>query len=219
MATEKRVFVPGNYYHIYNRGNSKQKIYLSESDKNRFTQLLYLCNGKKSFLFHRLNQKQLFNYNFDKGEQLVEICAWVLMTNHFHLLIYIPENCDSTNLSKYVGKLESSYLKYYNQKNQRTGSLFEGRFKSRLVEEDLYLKNLYSYIHLNPLKMLNANWRQELPKIKNADAYLDAYKFSSYHDLVSKKNRPEIKILSNNPKVVGISTFANTVDKLFSLLM
>ena len=106
MATQKRDFVPGNYYHIYNRGNSKQKIFLDEADKNRFTQLLYLCNGNKSFVYKRLLVKEIFNFTFDKGDSLVEICAWVLMSNHFHLLIFVPESSNSKKISKFISRLE-----------------------------------------------------------------------------------------------------------------
>lgn len=216
MATQKREFVPGNYYHIYNRGNSKQKIFNSESDKSRFSHLLYLCNGKKSFYYKRISAKNIFSFSFEKGQPLIEICAWVLMSNHFHLLIYIPENSDSENISKFIGRLESSYLKYFNEKHERSGGLFEGRFKSVLVDDDKYLKHLFSYIHLNPLKMLNNNWKEEGLKIKNAYNYLSDYKFSSFHDLVLKKERFEKKILSDNFKVNQISDKANSIANLFS---
>ena len=216
MAIHKRNLVPGNYYHIYNRGNSKQKIFLDESDKNRFTQLMYLCNGTKSFHYIFLAMEKIFNFTFEKGESLTDVCAWVLMDNHFHILIYLPENSDAGNLSKFVARLSSSYLKYFNEKHNRTGGLFEGRYQSILVEEDSYLKYLFSYIHLNPLKMLDKDWKHNFLKIKKAKIYLEDYKYSSFNDLVSKHKRPENNILTNNVKVLGISNSANSLEKVFA---
>jgi REP element-mobilizing transposase RayT len=218
MATQKREFVLGNYYHIYNRGNSKQNIFKDEGDKNRFTQLLFLCNGENSFKFDRISKKDLFNFTYEKGDTLVEICAWVLMSNHFHLLIYIPEGSENDCLSKFLAKLEAAYLKYFNKRHNRTGGLFEGRFQSVLVTGDKYLKYLYSYVHLNPLKSLDQNWKENKLRIKKANVYLDSYKFSSYIDLVNKQKRSENNILSQNSKVKEISAVANSLEKLFSLL-
>lgn len=216
--TQKRVFAPGSYYHIYNRGASKQKIFLDESDKNRFANLLYLCNGVKSFKYRDLKEEDIFNYSFDKGTQLVEICAWVLMDNHFHLLIFVPENQPIEAISKFLHKLTLSYLMYFNTKYNRSGTLFEGRFKSKLAEDDLYLKYLYSYIHLNPLKMLNNNWKEEGLKIKNAENYLKGYKYSSVNDLVWKQQRRDINIITANEKIKEISEMANNLENLFSFI-
>jgi REP element-mobilizing transposase RayT len=218
MATQKRVFVSGVFYHIYNRGTSKQKIFLGDEDKNRFTQLLYLCNGTKSFVYRNLSQKKVFEFSFDKGENLVEICSWVLMDNHFHLLVYLPDNVSGINISSFISRLEAAYLKYFNEKRNRTGNLFEGRFKSILIDSDDHLKYLFSYIHLNPLKMMDQFWKQNFHKLKKVEAYLNDYKFSSYQDLIRRDKRHEAKILSQNKKVSEISKIANDPDKLFSHL-
>lgn len=216
--TVKRVFAPGAFYHIYNRGASKQKIFLDDSDKNRFTNLLYLCNGDKRFKYKDLKEGEIFNFTFDKGVQLVEICAWVMMDNHFHLLIFVPESFSIENISKFLHKLSLSYLMYFNKKYNKSGTLFEGRFKSNIIDDDLYLKYLYSYIHLNPLKMLNSNWKEEGLKIKNAESYLQDYKYSSIGDLVWKRQRNEAKILSSNGKIKEISDLVNTLENLYSLI-
>lgn len=218
MSTEKRDFAPGNFFHIYSRGSSKQKIFLDESDKNRFLNLLYLCNGQEKFQFNDIPIKKLFDFSFKRGEVLVEICAWVLMNNHFHLLIYVPENGKPENISKFIARLLSAYLNYFNAKYNHTGGLFEGRFQSILVDNDEYLKYLFSYIHLNPLKMLDQNWKQNLKNTKIAVNYLNDYKYSSIHDLVVKKNRYEKNILTANFKVVEISLEANSLDKLINLM-
>lgn len=88
MTTRKQNFVEGEYYHVYNRGNSKQIIFIDEQDKERFVKLLYLCNSGKSIRFREDIVEQKINaFDFDRGEQLVSIGAWVLMLNHFHIYI------------------------------------------------------------------------------------------------------------------------------------
>ena len=86
---------------------------------------------------------------------------------------------------------------YYNQKYKRSGSLFEGKFKSQHANNDRYLKYLFSYIHLNPIKLIDKNWKEK--GIKNAQKafeFLNNYTYSSYSDYVNESNRPECIILN-----------------------
>ena len=81
-------FIEGEYYHLYNRGNSKQKIFLDDRDRERFLKLLYLCNSKEKIDFKNdIVEKKIDAWNFEKGKSIVSIGAWVLMPNHFHLYI------------------------------------------------------------------------------------------------------------------------------------
>lgn len=105
----KESFSPGEYYHIYNRGNNKQNIFLDNSDYERFIKLLYLCNSSNSVNF-RLDivRAKIDAFDYDKGKSIVSIGAWVLMLNHFHLLLTIPvDEHKSSNLPKLnFGKLD-----------------------------------------------------------------------------------------------------------------
>ena len=93
-------------------------------------------------------------------------------------------------------KVLTAYSKYFNAKYQRTGSLFEGKFKSVHIENDTQAKYLFSYIHLNPLKLINKNWKEKGNKNKKeALKFLDTYKWSSYFDYL-EIIRPENKIIN-----------------------
>src|SRR3989344_8082580 len=86
MSIRKTEFVLGEYYHIYNRGNSKQKIFLDDQDRERFLKLLYLYNSKISIDFREdIVKKKINAWDFEKGDSIVNIGAWVLMPNHFHI--------------------------------------------------------------------------------------------------------------------------------------
>jgi putative transposase len=93
-------------------------------------------------------------------------------------------------------KLLTAYVKYFNLKYNRTGGLFEGPFKSVYIENDNQAKYLFSYIHLNPIKLIDSKWKNEgIQNIQKSLEYLDKYKWSSYFDYKGII-RPENKILN-----------------------
>ena len=181
MSLRKTPLVSGEYYHLYNRGDSKQKIFYDAEDYQRFIILLYTCNSEKNFrmsLVKEMAEKD--PYLWKRGNQLVSIGAYCLMPNHFHLLITEKED---GGISKFMQKLSTAYVMYYNIKYEKTGGLFEGKFKSEHLDTDLYLKYIFSYIHLNPLKLIQKNWKEAgIKNQKTALNYLDNYTYSSYLD-------------------------------------
>jgi len=191
MSIRKIIFASGEYYHVYNRGNSKQKIFRDARDYTRFLDLLFICNTHKQFDFHILHKlKSVFD--FDRGEPLVAIGAYCLMPNHFHILI---TKLADNGITKFMQKLTTAYAMYYNQKYKRTGGLFEGKFKAEHLSTDRYLKYIFSYIHLNPIKLIESKWKEGGIKNKKAAlSYLRAYQYSSYPDYLGK-NRLHVNIL------------------------
>ena len=177
MVTRIINFAFGEFYHVYNRGNGKQIIYKDAADYRRFTELLFLSNSHKSINVRDI-KKQMSAFDFDRGEPLVKIGAYCLMPNHFHILLTpYAEN----GVSVFMNKLGTSYSMYFNRRYNRTGSLFEGSFKAEFVDNDEYLKYLFSYIHLNPIKLIQSDWKQVgINDAKKAFEYLKNYKYSSF---------------------------------------
>ncbi len=135
-------------------------------------------------------------YDFDRGEQLVALGAYCLMPNHFHILV---TPLIEGGVSQFMQKLSTAYVMYFNKKYSRTGGLFEGKFKSEYASSDRYLKYLFSYIHLNPLKMIDKQWKEKGIKNKEtALCYLKKYKYSSYLDFKGIR-RIQNKILQVGP--------------------
>lgn len=201
MAIRKVSFVDGEYYHIYSRGNTKQEIFLDDYDRDRFVKLLYLCNSKISIDFREnIVRKNIDAWDVDCGEKIVSICAWVLMPNHFHLYITIntlrKSDFRKNEITEFMRKLLTSYSKYFNKKYKRTGCLFETNFKSVHIETDPQAKYLFSYIHLNPVKLIDKGWKEnglkDLIKTRN---FLEKYNWSSYVDFKGIV-RSENKILN-----------------------
>ncbi|MEK7227519.1 MAG: transposase [Patescibacteria group bacterium] len=191
MSLRKTPFVSGEYYHIYNRGNSKQKIYHDIEDYYRFRALLYTCNSENNFRMSSVIENANKNpYLWDRGEQLVSIGAYCLMPNHFHILI--TEN-KKGGISLFMQKLLTAYVMYYNHKYERAGGLFEGKFRSEYLGLDQYLKYIFSYIHLNPIKLIQTDWKEVgIKNVEEALTYLDNYEHSSYPDFKGIERKENI---------------------------
>lgn len=185
------IFSEGEYYHVYNRGVEKRDIFLLDADRKRFQTLLYLANGSKPVVWRLIQGSTL--YDTKKGEPLVVVGAYCLMSNHFHLLV---KEVHEGGLVKFMQKLTTGYTMYFNKVNKRVGPLFQGRFKARHVDRDEYLKYLFAYIHLNPVKLIDPEWKQNgISDKEAAKSYLKDYQFSSYADLTGEI-RPERAILT-----------------------
>jgi putative transposase len=184
-------FSVGEYYHIYNRGVDKRHIYLDLSDKERMLKLLYVSNGTKPFVYRDIQNKAL--HEIDRDDQLVAIGAYCMMPNHFHILV---KETREGGMTSFMEKLTTAYSMYFNKKSKRTGFLFESNFKAQHVDTDEYLKYLYAYIHLNPVKLIEPEWKESgIRNLPAAQKYLEQYRFSSYADYAMEK-REESAILT-----------------------
>ncbi|MCR4334303.1 MAG: transposase [Patescibacteria group bacterium] len=206
MSIRKANFAINEYHHLYNRGNSKQEIFLDQEDYNHLIKLLYLCNSKRSITCRDISKN---TYDFDREEIIVFIGAYCLMPNHFHLLI---KEKTENGISKFMQKVSTAYSMYFNKKYKRTGGLFEGKFKSKHLSTDRYLKYIFSYIHLNPIKLIEPKWKKVgIKNIKNAMVYLRNYQYSSYFDYLNE-DRIKLKIL-NKTKFPNYFPSKNTFEK------
>ena len=217
----KHPLVTDQYYHIYNRGIDKRVIFKSERDYQRFIMLLFLANSSNSFrLDDLLNKSGKTFYEIlvmDKGKPLVSVGAWCLMTNHFHILV--KQEIDG-GITKFMRKLSVGYSMFFNIKYQRQGALFGGLFKSKHISEDLHLKHLFGYIHLNALDIQFSGWEKLIDKKhpKEWKDFLDNYAYSSYQDYIGLV-RPEGNIL-NKPAFPEYfkdeTTFKDFIDSYLS---
>jgi putative transposase len=158
-------------------------------------ELLYVCNSEQRINFRDIKLKHENIFEFDREETLVAIGAYCLMPNHFHLLLTSDKD---NGITQFLGKLSTAYSMYFNKKYDRSGALFQGRFKSELVEEDRYLKYLFSYIHLNPVKLIQPDWKEKgIANHKTTINYLDMYPYSSYLE-TKNVERPASKILDTS---------------------
>ena len=154
----KEQLVKGEFYHVYNRGVDKRVTFSEPKDYERFIAYLYVLNTGESFRPADIFDTHTINEIFAIPQErpLVALGAYCLMPNHFHLY---ATPLVSNGLSKYMQRVQTAYTMYFNQKNERTGVLFQGAFKTRHVNRDAYARYLFSYIHLNPASLVDPDWK------------------------------------------------------------
>ncbi len=216
MAYRKDTFMVGKVYHIYNRGVNKMTIFFDNTDKDRFIKLLYICNSEKSAVFRNVKDKAL--NEIDIEERLVDIGAYCLMGNHFHLII--KEKVEN-GITKFMSKLMTAYAMYFNKKYERRGILFEKPFKSKYVGlDDAYCDYLFLYVHFNPLKLIEPNWKEKgvVNEVKSKQ-FLEEYKYSSYCDYYTDIEREELLILNKEEfpeRIFETKDFKKLLARLYS---
>lgn len=197
MSYRNIAFSENEFYHVYNRGTDKRVIFLDSNDYERFLQLLYLSNSSQSINVRDIRKNTDDLYEYDRGEPLVSIGAYCLMPNHFHILL-TPQIQDG--VSHYMRKLSTSYAMYFNKKYERSGSLFQGKFKAKHADSDEYLKYLFSYIHLNPTKLFATNNDDDSLSVEESIlSNTTDYQYSSLKDYLYPKSRAESRILHEAP--------------------
>ena len=190
-------FSIGEFYHLYNRGNDKRAIFLDDSDKERFTKLLFLCNSPNSFVFRDLTEVEPMRIIHTIGstygktkDVIVDIGAYCLMSNHFHILVHERQE---NGISQFMQKLSTAYTMYFNKKYKRSGALFGGRFRATRADEDRYLEYLFAYIHLNPIKLIDPDWKERgISDIERSKKFLEQYLYSSYWDYIGRERQEAI---------------------------
>jgi putative transposase len=137
--------VADSFQHVYARGHSKHKIFIDEQDYITFLNLFerYLSAEEA---------KDPYGISYPNFFNKVELLAYALMPNHFHLLIYQRQPGE---MAKFMQSVLTSYSHYFNKKYKRTGSLFESRYKASMISDPSYLEHISRYIHLNP-----KHWRE-----------------------------------------------------------
>lgn len=158
-------FVENGYYHIYNRGVEKRDIFLDEHDYAVFLSLL------KRYLDPTIVYKGSDPHPLSSK---IDLLAFCLMPNHFHLF---AKQKTKNGITKLVRAICTNYVMYFNKKYDRVGTLFQGKYKAVMVENDIYFLHLSRYIHLNPYPGSD-------PKL---------YEFSSYSYFLGHKNAAWLK--------------------------
>ncbi|MFH1402568.1 MAG: transposase [Patescibacteria group bacterium] len=189
-------FLNSHIYHVYNRGVEKRDIFMDDHDRFQFIHDLFEFNDENAVV--GLQEYGNFNKSVEveppqiKRRQrkeprklLTDILAFVLMGNHFHLLL--RQKIDN-GVPKFMHKMGTGYTMSFNKKYERVGSLFQGRYKAVLVEKEEHLRYLPIYIHLNPIKLFpicggstSTDWE-----------FLKNYRWSSLPDYIGKKNFPSV---------------------------
>lgn len=200
MPSRKTPLLTNYIYHIVNRGHYSQPIFLNKWSRRRFIQTVEYYGysptplGLADFLMLSARRKALcLRHKNVEGKNLVEIYAFCLMSNHFHFLL---RQVRDGGIAQFMSLVQNSYTRYFNTKAEKRGSLFEGPFRSVLVETDEQLVHVSRYIHLNPY---SSGIVSSLPE-------LDTYPWSSWTNYLGEKAHPFV----NTKNVLGL--FSNAAE-------
>lgn len=172
---------------------------MQEKDYLRFIHDLYEFNDETPA--HELNINHFFKSDHNMliarayiekkpRKRLVDILAFCLMPNHYHLML---KERIAGGIVRFMKKLNMGYARYFNEKYKRSGALFQGRFKSVAVTNQAHFTFLPYYIHLNPLDLVTPEWRERtLKNFKKSWNFLNNYRWSSHLDYCSQKNFPSV---------------------------
>ena len=166
---KKIKFVNEEYYHIFNRGVDKRIIFLDGADYFRFILGMREFNDINSISnLHRHQEFSEIKSIKDKNP-IVKFICYSLMPNHYHFLV---QQVEDGGISKFMQKLGTGYVMYFNKRYERSGVLFQGPYKAKHISTDEYILHLSRYIHLNALSIKSSNW-----KSRGAGDRSEAYQF------------------------------------------
>lgn len=181
-------------YHVMSRGVDKRTIFQEDKDRLRFINDLYKFNdGNPAYNNNRSSSTFMIDVKHQsliERDRLVELYAFCLMSNHYHLLL-APLKDDG--VPRFMQKLNGGYVKYFNIKYGRKGRLFESTYKPVIIKNESHFIHIPYYIHCNPLDLEMPEWRKRsLSDPQAAWQFLENYRWSSHLDYLGKENFPSI---------------------------
>lgn len=212
----KTKIAEGEFYHIFNRGVDKRNIFSDQEDVDRFFQSMLEFNVVDPIgsIYEHLRKKGK-GINI-QNSKLVDIVAFSFVENHYH---FILNQISERGIEKFMQRLGNGYTKYFNNKNERSGVLFQGKYKAKHIDSDNYLLHLSAYVNLNqkvhqfghPMSKLHlySSWGEYsgennikicekdiiLDRFKNKKEYID-FAESSLKDiiLIKEKSKEDLSL-------------------------
>lgn len=203
-------FAVGAIYHVINRGVDKRVIFMKTQDYARFILGLHFFNDRNSEcdIWTNLQNKKEQTLSIlgrpggpnrtnilaevetkDERERLVDILVFALMPNHYHLII---REISEGGISAFMQKM-GGYAWYFNKQYDRSGTLFQGRYKAVPIQDEMQLGNVFTYVHTNPVGLKEPEWKDlKVKNAQNALNWLATYRWSSYHDYIGKPSFPTV---------------------------
>jgi len=179
--------VTEEWYHCYNRGVDKRRVFESKADYERFMSLLYVSNGDNteaiSDRYRRDLRSILASDPQERGKPLVEIAAFSLMPTHVH---FVLQQLQDGGIAKFMQKVFTAYTMHFNARRDRTGALFAGTYKAKHIDDDRYLKQVIPYVILNPAELFEPKWKQGKCDIKKMRTQILEYPYSSAREFFSR---------------------------------
>lgn len=187
----------GEWYHCYTRGVDKRLVFRDRKDRERFLSLLFIANSTEGIHISNLRYTG-FNSIAQhpsvlrrRSKPLIELAAYCLMPNHVHI---VAKEIVEGGIASFMQKVFTGYTMYFNKRNERTGALFSGTYKSKHIADDEYLKQLIGYVHMNPAELFDPGWKRGSARLAPLKEQLLRYEYSSLRGFLNVSH-PERAIL------------------------
>ncbi len=202
----KEPFGVGSFVHVFNRGNRKQEIVRDDKDRWNFVQMLYYFNSDysslnpmqtlKKILKSDFNTKLIWPSGWPEKNQLVNIHAFILLDNHFHLIL---EELVESGIAKLMQKLGTGMTNRFNKRHKETGRLFQGSYKARLIDDENYFRHLFAYLHIkNAFEMYPGGLKRAVANFDVAYDFATKYPYSSLGHYVLKPDFNMERLIGND---------------------
>lgn len=202
----KESFGVGSLVHVFNRGNRKQEIVRDDKDRWNFVQMLYYFNSDysplnpmqtlKKILKSDFNTKLIWPSEWPERKQFVNIHAFILLDNHFHLIL---EELVESGIARLMQKLGTGMTNRFNRRHKETGRLFHGAYKARLIDDENYFRHLFAYLHVkNAFEMYPGGLKRAIANFDAAYDFATKYQFSSLGHYVLKSDFNMEKLIGND---------------------
>jgi REP element-mobilizing transposase RayT len=200
----KQPIVTGEYYHVYNRGVDKRDIFSSKKDLDRFVESICEFNKiEATGSLANLRKNQIAPKALS-GNPLIAIVAYCLNPNHFH---FVFKQLVDSGAAKFMQKLQAGYTSYFNLKNSRTGSLFQGTFKAHFIRDENYFNKIIGYVN-NNYKVHN------IPKSKIKFVFASDQEYKNHNfKIISKLEGERILEIFD-----GVKNFQRHCDEIISII-
>jgi REP-associated tyrosine transposase len=206
-----KIYKENSYYHIFNRGVAKNKIFREKQDYKHFLYYLklYLSEVKDEFDLQGRTLKVAPSRIPNNFSDKIKLSAYCLMPNHYHLLLY---QTDKYLIRDFMRSIGTKYAMFFNQKYNRVGPIFQGKYKAVLVDTEDQLIYLTKYIHRNPVNILPTG------------SDLEGYKYSSYGNYLGKfsqdwlKHRSILNNFTSDNKLLSYQKFVEELEEDNSII-
>ncbi len=199
MPYRKEQFVNEEIYHIVVRAIDNNEIFKDIDDYYRGIFSVYEFNNTIPVTIQRRREARIklkresggpSSTAVDEREKMVEILVFCFMPNHIHLLL---KQLKDNGITDFMRKVGTGYGGYFNRKYNRKGHVFQNRFLAVHIKDDNQLKIIFTYIHANPISLIEPNWKEiGVKEPEKIIEFLENYKWSSYQDYIRKNNFPSV---------------------------
>ncbi len=204
-----KIYKENSYYHIFNRGVAKNRIFLDDQDYRHFlfNLKLYLAPKPPKLDLQGRTLKVAPSRRPNNFSDIIRLHAYCLMPNHYHLLLY---QTDKYLIKDFMRSIGTKYSMYFNRKYKRVGPVFQGKYKGVLIDSDEQLIYLTKYIHQNPVDILPSG------------SDLEGYKYSSYGNYLGRfsqdwvKHRTIINTFTSGNKVLTYKQYVENLEDDYS---